>query len=152
MTGTCNYNEIIVREFDPKDLASVLALDRDVLSYYDPEIFLTLYEYYPQTLLVAVIGNRIVGVAVGFKHTPLEGRIFWLAVSPMYQNHGLGRRLMTMLLKRFKRLGAITATLEVRTSNRAAQALYISMGFELVGIVPGYYEDGEAAMIMRRHI
>lgn len=43
---------------------------------------------------------------------------------------------------------ASLATLEVRTSNEAAQALYRQLGFEPVGLRRRYYKNGEDAVIM----
>ena len=58
-------------------------------------------------------------------------------------------RLMLGILKIFRNMGALSATLEVRVSNKKAQALYSTLGFQMIGIVPSYYSDGEAAIIMR---
>jgi ribosomal protein S18 acetylase RimI-like enzyme len=38
--------------------------------------------------------------------------------------------------------------LEVRASNRAALGLYAAAGFERRGLRPGYYADGECAVVM----
>lgn len=151
-SGRPEASPILIRRFLPGDMKEVMELDREVFGGYDPQIFAAFYEYHPATILVAEAFGRVVGFIMGFKHTPLEGRIFWLAVRPGYQGHGIGMRLLSSLLSTFRRLGALSATLEVRISNRKAQALYASMGFHSEGICPGYYADGEAAMIMRRRL
>jgi ribosomal-protein-alanine N-acetyltransferase len=148
--GENQYGPLVIRRFEPRDLKQVLELDREVFGGYDPEVFTSFYEYHPQTVLVAEHHGEVVGFIIGFKHTPLEGRIFWLAVRPGYQSQGIGRRLMTTMLEIFRRLGAISATLEVRMSNRKAQGLYASLQFIMDQIIPGYYSNGEAAIIMRR--
>ena len=43
---------------------------------------------------------------------------------------------------------ATSATLEVRAANTGAQRLYHQFGFVPAGIRPGYYADGEGAVIM----
>ncbi|NYT02549.1 MAG: ribosomal protein S18-alanine N-acetyltransferase [Methanosarcinales archaeon] len=144
--------DLIIRQFEPQDLPQVMDLDREVFGGYSPQIFTTFYEYHPRTILVAESSGRLAGFILGFKHTPLEGRVFWLAVRSTYQGRGVGRRLMLSLLKIFRQLGAVSSTLEVRISNRKAQALYTSLGFEPEGVCPGYYSDGEAALIMRRRL
>lgn len=143
---------LLIRRFRPSDLGDVMDLDREVFGGYDPAIFTAFYEYHPRTILVAEKMGTVVGFILGFKHSPMEGRIFWLAVRPGYQSKGIGRRLLTTMLKIFRMMGAISATLEVRISNKKAQALYTSMGFEMASISPGYYSDGEAAIIMRRRL
>lgn len=143
---------IIIRRFKPSDLEGALDLDREVFGGYDPAIFTAFYEYHPRTTLVAERMGTIVGFVLGFKHTPLEGRVFWLAVRPGYQSRGIGRKLLTSILRIFRFMGAVSATLEVRISNKNAQALYSGMGFEMVTIYPGYYSDGEPAIIMKKRL
>jgi ribosomal-protein-alanine N-acetyltransferase len=141
-----------LRRFKPRDLEEVMELDREVFGGYDPMIFTTFYEYYPATTLVAEDDGRVVGFILGFKHTPTEGRVFWVAVRPGYQGQGIGRRLLTTVIKLFRLIGAVSATLEVRASNFQAQGLYTSLGFQMTGVSPGYYSDGETAIIMKKRI
>jgi [ribosomal protein S18]-alanine N-acetyltransferase len=70
-------------------------------------------------------------------------------VDPAVRNRGLGRRLLEAL---FERAGQDESyTLEVRTSNAPAIALYEHYGFRSAGMRPRYYQDtGEDAMIMWR--
>src|SRR5689334_15515591 len=53
-----------------------------------------------------------------------EAHITTLGVHPDYRRHGIGERLLTALLERAAASGVRRATLEVRETNRAAQALY----------------------------
>jgi ribosomal-protein-alanine N-acetyltransferase len=94
----------------------------------------------------------VAGFVLGFKHTPFEGRVFWLAVRPGFHSRGIGMRLMLEVLQRFRQMGALSATLEVRVSNKKAQSLYFMLGFRMIGICPAYYSDGEAAIIMRMRL
>jgi len=143
---------IVIRRFKPSDLEGALDLDKEVFGGYDPTIFTTFYEYHPRTTLVAESMGNVVGFVLGFKHTLLEGRVFWLAVRPGYQGRGVGKKLLTSILRIFRFMKAVSATLEVRISNKRAQALYSSMGFEMITIYPGYYSDGEPAIIMKRRL
>jgi len=141
---------ILIRRLAPRDFEGVLEIDREVFGGYDPSIFTAFYEYYGKTTLVAESNGHVVGFILGFKHTPLEGRVFWLAVRPGFQGRGLGRRLLATILNIFRQMGAVSATLEVRVSNRKAQALYSRMGFRMAGIYPSYYSDGETAIVMKK--
>jgi len=143
---------VLIRRFCPGDLQAALDIDRDVFGGYDPTIFTAFYEYHSVSTLVAEVAGELAGFLLGFKHLPFEGRIFWLAVKPEYQSRGIGMRLMLEALRIFRQMGALSATLEVRMSNRAAQILYTNLGFQMMGIFPGYYTDGEAAIMMRRQI
>jgi [ribosomal protein S18]-alanine N-acetyltransferase len=72
-----------------------------------------------------------------------------IAVDPIARRRGLGSRLLDAMLKH---AGAASSyTLEVRTSNTPAIALYERYGFRSAGTRPRYYQDtGEDAMIMWR--
>ncbi len=141
---------ILIRRLTSRDFEGVLEIDKEVFGGYDPSIFTAFYEYYGKTTLVAESNGQVVGFILGFKHTPLEGRVFWLAVLPGFQSRGIGRRLLTTILSIFRKMGAVSATLEVRVSNKKAQALYSEMGFRMAGIYPNYYSDGETAIVMKR--
>jgi ribosomal-protein-alanine N-acetyltransferase len=140
---------VVIRRFGPDDLQEAIEIDRQVFGGYDPAIFTAFYEYHPGSSLVAEVDGRVAGFVLGFKHTPFEGRVFWLAVSPHFQGRGIGMRLMLDILRIFRQLGAFSATLEVRVSNKKAQTLYTLLGFHMIGICPAYYTDGEAAIIMK---
>lgn len=143
---------VIVRKLQPRDLAEVLEIDREVLGGYDLPIFTAFYEFHPSTTLVAEVNGRVAGFVLGFKHTPFEGRIFWLAVHPAFQSRGIGSRLLIDVLRIFRVMGALSATLEVRIGNKKAQSLYYDLGFEATSVHPSYYSNGEAAIIMRRRL
>ena len=140
---------LMVRRLQPKDLEAAVEIDREVLGGYDPAIFSAFCQYHPYTSLVAEVGGRIAGFVLGFKHTPFEGRVFWLAVRPPFQGRGVGLRLMLEVLRAFRQIGSLSATLEVRVSNKKAHSLYSMLGFRMIGVCPAYYTDGEAAIIMR---
>jgi len=145
-------DSVIIRKFRPSDLEAALEIDREVFGGYDPAIFAAFYEYHPSSTLIAEVRGSVAGFILGFKHTPFKGRIFWLAVAPGYQSRGIGMKLLLAALKIFRQMGALNATLEVRVSNKKAQSLYSSMGFHMNGVFPGYYSDGEAAIIMKRRL
>ena len=77
-----------------------------------------------------------------------EAQITNVAVSPIYQNRGVGRQMMRAIMQIAKDKGANAMTLEVRPSNSSAVHLYEALGFKSVGRRRGYYEDGEDAEIM----
>jgi ribosomal-protein-alanine N-acetyltransferase len=74
-----------------------------------------------------------------------------LAVHPDFQRKGVGRRLLLCGLDHLQGQGRCTCFLEVRASNRIAQALYSACGFLVSGKRPGYYRSPpEDAVIMRK--
>jgi ribosomal-protein-alanine N-acetyltransferase len=87
---------------------------------------------------VCMLGQRLIGyaimsVAVG------ESHLLNICVDPEFQGQRLGRRILERMLNLAKQRGADTAFLEVRPSNRAAVALYHSLGFNEIGLRRGYY-------------
>jgi ribosomal-protein-alanine N-acetyltransferase len=80
-----------------------------------------------------------------------EAHITILAIDPRFQGRGLGQALLWALLKSACDRQLERATLEVRSSNLAAVALYKKFGFKEAGRRKRYYEDtGEDALVMWR--
>src|ERR1700690_935666 len=75
-----------------------------------------------------------------------------LAVAPEHRRQGLGRRLMQWLTTTAIEAGVFRINLELRTHNEAARIFYERLGYEQVGVVPGYYQGREAALRMSRRL
>lgn len=105
-------------------------------------------------MLVAVVahdraeGKRIAGFIVS-RVVADELHVNNVAVRPEFQHQGIGVRLLTESMAQAARQGARSAFLEVRASNRTAQALYERCGFKRSGRRTGYYRDpAEDALMM----
>lgn len=93
-------------------------------------------------------GDRLVGFA-GAWIVMDEAHITTIGVHPEFRRHGIGEQLFTALLREAAGSGVRRASLEVRESNRAAQALYAKFGFVPIARRRGYYTDtGEDAIVM----
>ena len=82
-----------------------------------------------------------------------EAHVLNLCVHPQFRRRGLARALLVHLLDRARAAGMHEAYLEVRPSNTGASRLYLSLGFEQVGIRRGYYQataGREDAQVLRR--
>ncbi|MFA5399688.1 MAG: ribosomal protein S18-alanine N-acetyltransferase [Dehalococcoidia bacterium] len=78
-----------------------------------------------------------------------EAHIVTIAVRRSHRHQGLGEWLLISLIELSRKLRAKYVTLEVRESNRTAQALYEKYGFTRAGTRRKYYSDnGEDALIM----
>ncbi len=78
-----------------------------------------------------------------------EAHLSTLAVARPLRGRGLGELLLIALIDEAIARGVVLVTLEVRVSNRAAQALYAKCGLEVVGRRKRYYADNhEDALIM----
>ena len=72
-----------------------------------------------------------------------------VAVAPMYQNQGVGRRMLEHLLEQARQSGIRRIFLEVRISNENAIRLYRKLGFGNCGIRKGLYQfPREDGMVM----
>ena len=92
--------------------------------------------------------DYIVGYA-GFWKMVDEAHLTTIAVRDTYRRRGLGELLLISVIHLAMQLKAGIITLEVRRSNRVAQALYEKYGFKVVGLRRGYYSDnGEDAILM----
>jgi ribosomal-protein-alanine N-acetyltransferase len=78
-----------------------------------------------------------------------QAHICTIAVHPEWRRRGLAELLLISLLDRGVQRGALSATLEVRLSNLAAQGLYRKYLFMVVSRRKRYYADNnEDALIM----
>ena len=91
-------------------------------------------------------GRSLVAMACGWLILE-ELHITLVAVDPLRRRRGLGRQVLAALLAEGRSRGAERATLEVASSNAAAQALYARAGFQEAGRRRGYYRNGDDALI-----
>jgi ribosomal-protein-alanine N-acetyltransferase len=92
---------------------------------------------------------RIVGYA-GLLAGLDEAEVLTIAVDPAREGRGLGRVLLTELLREAARRGCDDVVLEVRVDNDRAQRLYGRFGFTGIGVRKGYYQPMNVdALVMR---
>jgi len=75
-----------------------------------------------------------------------------IAVEPYERRKGIARALMKRCVDFAAANGITTISLEVRQSNRGAQAFYKELAFNATYVRPRYYPDGEAAVVMAREL
>lgn len=71
-----------------------------------------------------------------------------IATSEAWRRRGVARALMDEVLGLGARVGTEEIYLEVRPSNEPARRFYAELGFSIAGRRPGYYLDGEDAIVM----
>jgi len=76
--------------------------------------------------------------------------ILTIAVDPDYRLRGIARHMMTSLIDWAYSKNSPKILLEVETKNLAAQALYISEGFEVIAERKDYYGAGVDALVMSK--
>jgi ribosomal-protein-alanine N-acetyltransferase len=88
---------------------------------------------------VVTAANRLIGYGV-MSVGAGEAHILNLCIDSGFRCQGIGRRMLDYLLDRGAAAGMTEAFLEVRPSNTAAIRLYLSLGFDQVGMRRGYYQ------------
>ena len=73
-----------------------------------------------------------------------------IAVHPIHKRKGLGRFLLSDLIKRSESLQINHMLLEVKENNEPAKAFYKSMGFKTVGNRSNFYKDGTDALLLNK--
>jgi len=97
---------------------------------------------------VAQVGLLVVGYS-GLMFVGDDAHITNIAVDPIWQQHKIASRMMLQNVRLALKAEPTHLTLEVRVSNKAAQALYQKFGFVPAGIRKNYYaEDNEDALVM----
>ena len=81
-----------------------------------------------------------------------EMHINKIAVTSSERRKGIAEALMDRCLDFARENGITTISLEVRQSNRGAQAFYEHLDFAALYVRPRYYPDGEAAVVMVREM
>ena len=146
---------ILIRSMQMEDIEQVVAIDRLSFSLPWPtsSYRFELLENKTSRLWVSEhfengSPGQIVAMIVVWNIVD-EAHIATIAVHPEYRRLGIGKHLLAYALKDAVQQGMLTATLEVRAGNRAAQTMYHQFGFAIAGIRLHYYQDNqEDAMLM----
>lgn len=90
--------------------------------------------------------DELIGYAGGWI---VDGQLHILKVAtdPTMRRRGIAQKLIALLARDARDLGATEATLEVRASNTGAHACYRALGLQEIGTRPRYYSDREDALI-----
>ena len=101
--------------------------------------------------LVARRGDMLIGYLFAMWFFD-EMHINKIAVAESERRKGIADALMDRCLRFARDNGVNSISLEVRQSNRGAQAFYEHLDFEPTYVRPRYYPDGEAAVVMVRQL
>lgn len=100
-----------------------------------------------------VVATAADGTIAGYAGLDVAGDVadvMTIAVAPAHQGRGVGRVLLTELLRRAADRAADAVLLEVRADNDAARRLYDRAGFEVISVRRRYYQPGDVdALVMR---
>lgn len=145
-----------IRKAVRADLLEVLRIERAVFThpwameafeqFLGEPGFLVAESRTDDDLLAGQVVGYAVATGVRVNGVPM-GHLKDLAVAPDRQGGGIGSELLDRARSVLADHGYSTVRLEVRESNERAIELYERRGFTQVQSYPGYYPDGEDALI-----
>lgn len=140
---------MVLRLFEPRDLDEVMALvTRTFDQMFSEEMYMALYQAWPEGQIIDVEGGRLAGVLLSMKRGPTVGRVMVMAVNEGHRDMGIGSLMLRAFVQQCVREGALSIVLEVRASNLRAQEFYRRYGFRVFEPLASYYHDGEDAVVM----
>lgn len=100
--------------------------------------------------LKAVDNEKMIGFVAGdIRRAEDTAWIATIGVLPDYRRRGIATRLLKGVEDRVK---TARMRLSVRISNQPAIKLYQRLGYQRVGTWPGYYQDGEDALVLEKYL
>ena len=142
---------MMIKEMGERHVSQVAELEK--LCFHDPWSEKSIAGELNNLLslwVVAVEDDRVVGY-VGSQTVCGESDMMNIAVHPDYRRRGIARSLVEYLIRELANRGSECLTLEVRSSNDSAKALYEMLGFRQVGLRKNYYRNPrEDALILRK--
>ena len=147
---TLAANHVTIARATWRDVLALWRLERAIFSRdaYDPLTLLLLVAWPGNVALKATNGETLIGFVAGDQ--PWGEQAAWivtLGVEPSQQRGGLGARLLAECESRLDRP---VLRLMVREGNTPAIGLYSKFGYARVRREAGYYDDGEAGLLMEK--
>lgn len=137
-----------VRKFVPTDLKRVYEIESMSFDQtYGINMFQQLYDM-GVGFLVAEKDNYVIGYVMFWIKYEYQGHIISIAVDKNYRREGVGTELLVKAIAILSMLTIDAIYLEVREGNVSAVRFYERFNFLRDRVVPGYYENGEGAIIM----
>ena len=101
--------------------------------------------------IVAEADGRVIGY-VCFGNTPLckgNWEIYWIAVDPTSQGHGIGRKLMDLAEKSIQKHGGWQVMLETSSTPQydKTRRFYQKCGYSEIAHIPDFYDRGNNLVI-----
>lgn len=150
--------EISIRQFQPGDAAAFRRLNAEWITHFfriEPKEELILAD--PQGTILdpggriffATAGKRCVGCCALIRLKDKEFEVAKMAVEPLHQGAGIGRRLLLAAIEEARSVGAQRLYLETNHVLKPAIRLYESLGFTHIDtnrIIPSAYERADVYM------
>jgi len=143
---------LLIRPALADDVPALMSLEKHAATaaHWPPEQYQQLFAAAPQRLALVIEEEAGLRGFLVARRVDREWEIENIAIAGPARRRGLGSRLLGEFIDLLRKQGATSVFLEVRESNRAAQALYQKWGFEAAGRRSRYYENpAEDAVLYR---
>jgi len=148
------------RDVTARDAEAVEALVRDT-GFFTPEEIGVARELVEETVqrgtasgyafVCADMGEDLAGYACFGEIPATEGRfdLYWIAVSPRWQRHGIGSRLLTAAEGAIAEAGGRAIYIETssKPGYEPTRRFYLAAGYRLEAQLANFYRDGDDKLI-----
>ena len=146
---------MLLRKATVEDLDAVLRIERNVFSsdLFNRRQFRYLMTRAKAVFTVVDEESGVAGYSILFTPSHLRhSRVYNVAVSKEARGKGCGKALLYKMEEDSRNLSYSAIRLEVRRDNEPAIRLYEQSGYCKIGEKPGYYEDGQDALIYQKSL
>ena len=139
---------MIIRKFNPNDLKRVYEIENMSFNQsYGIDMFQQLDDM-GVGFLVAEEDGYVIGYVIFWIKYENQGHIISIAVDKNYRRKKAGTHLLVKAISILSLLRIDAIYLEGNENNEDAVEFYKTFNFKIDRVVPGYYEDGNGAIIM----
>lgn len=128
--------------FNPEELAVAMELVDNRLAHREESHY---------RFLVAAVAGEVAGYACWgvIPGTVESADLYWIAVHPRFQRHGVGRALLAEAEAWMAAVGRPRVYIETATRPQYAptRAFYLGCGYDLAAELPDYYAPGDGKAI-----
>ncbi len=140
----------------PRDVTTIARMSKRLIEVglpwsWTPERVAKHVRHHDSVVLTARVEGNLAGFAI-MQFSDTTAHLDLLAVDPMYERLGIGRRLVEWLEETAVTAGTFVISLEVRAINVGARWFYGRLGYREVRCIAGYYSRVENAVQMVRDL
>ena len=121
-----------IRQFDKKDIASVISLWKQcglTRPWNNSQQDITRkLKVQPELFVVGEVDGQVMASAMA-GYDGHRGSVYYLAVSPHYQESGYGRKIMAWIEQTLLEMGCPKLNIVVRSSNKNVLRFYDALGY-----------------------
>lgn len=133
----------MIRLAQKTDLSNLYKLEQSLFSPEEGRFSPAIFNYHHKLknrIFLAAHKKEIAGYVLVIMYAK-SARIYSLGVSPSHQGRGYGKKLCQYAIDLALKMKKKSISLEVRSGNKKAMDLYVSLGFVKKKILPCYYGD-----------